>query len=112
MKINYYLNMSVNAHGKDGKRTWVKKTYEKETVEITTLEALRDYLDEKRKRALDHIPEIEETVRNEYGFTKHFKVVATYPRVFTSPKRKQDDEKNIDCLISYKVIPLYKTKSK
>lgn len=108
MKINYCLNTSANVRKKDGKRTWVKKIHEKETVELSSLEALREYLDEKRKKALNMISKIEEEIKSEYDFPENFHVVATYPRVFTSPKKKDDGNNNMEFLISFKVLPKLK----
>lgn len=108
MKINYCLNTSANVRKKDGKRTWVKKIHEKETVEISSLEALREYLTEKRNRALEMIPQIEESIKAEYDFPKNFHVVATYPRTFTSPKNSNDEGQSMEFLISYKVLPKLK----
>lgn len=108
MKINYCLNTSANVRNKDGKRTWVKKIHEKETVELTSLEALREYLAEKRKRALELLPTIEDELKGEYDFPKNFHVVATYPRAFTSPKNDSDGSKDMEFLISFKVLPKLK----
>lgn len=108
MKINYCLNTSANVRNKNGKRTWVKKIHEKETVELSSLEALREYLAEKRKVALEILPKIEEEIKSEYNFPKSFHVVVSYPRVFTSPKNSGDEEQNMEFLISYKVLPKLK----
>lgn len=104
MNIVYNLNMSVNMRNQDGRKTWVKKSYEKETVNISSLEALRDYLFEKRQKAVEMIPSVEEDLRAEYKFPKKFRVVATYPRVFTSPKKKDDENVDMEFLISFKII--------
>ena len=102
MDINYCLNMSINVR-KDGKRSWVKKDYEKETVKLSSLESLREYLFDKRKKAVEMIPEIEKELRAEYDFPKKFRVVATYPRVFTAPK-KDGEQADMEFLISFKVV--------
>lgn len=104
MNITYNLNMSINVRNKDGKKTWLKKIYDKETVTLSSLEALREYLFEKRNKALEMLPAIEEDLRGSYNFPKNFRVVATYPRVFTSPKGKGDESKDMEFLISYKVV--------
>lgn len=103
MNIVYCLNMSVNVR-KDGKRSWVKKEFEKEDAKLSSLESLREYLFEKRKKAVEMIPEVEKQLRDEYEFPKNFRVVATYPRVFTSPKKKDDEQADMEFLISFKVI--------
>ena len=108
MKINYCLNTSANVRNKDGKRVWVKKIHKKETMELNTLEELRYYLDEKRCEALNMIPKIEKEIKSEYDFPKNFHVVATYPRVFTSPKNNSDGSKDMEFLISFKVLPKLK----
>lgn len=108
MKINYCLNTSASVRNKNGKRIWVKKIHQKETVEISSLEALREYLAQKREEAVEMIPQIEESIKSEYNFPKSFHVVASYPRVFTSLKKKNDDEQIMEFLISYKVLPKLK----
>lgn len=108
MKIIYCLNTSANIRNKDGKRTWVKKTHEKQTAELSSLESLREYLDEKRKKAIENLPKIEEELKKEYDFPKNFHLVATYPRVFTSPKDNSDEGRIMEFLISYKILPKIK----
>ena len=104
MNITYSLNMSVNVRKEDGKKAWVKKVYEKETINLSSLESLREYLFEKRKKAVEMIPTVEEEIKKKYDLPKKFRVVATYPRIFTSPKEKQEGEKGMEFLISFKVV--------
>ena len=104
MNITYCLNMSINVRNNEGKKKWVKRNYEKENVELSSLEALREYLHEKREKAVTMLPSVEEELRSEYNFPKKLRLVATYPRVFTSPKKKDDDQNNMEFLISFKVV--------
>lgn len=104
MNIIYCLNMSVNIRKEDGKKSWIKKEYQKEDVKISSLESLREYLFQKRKEAVEMIPTVEKELRAEHKFPKNFRVVATYPRVFTSPKKKDDEQPDMEFLISFKVV--------
>ena len=104
MRIKYTLNMSINVKQENGKRTWVKKIYETENLQLNSLEALREYLYDKRKAAVDMIPQVEEEVKKEYKLPKKFKVVSTYPRVITSPKNRSNEMEDMEFLISFKVV--------